>query len=141
MVLNFLKFGLILWSAASLFGCSDSSPVERWYTHDQVAMGKPLYMKYCAGCHGDSGQGAQNWDQPNKDGSYPPQPLNGSGHSWHHSLSWLENKVAKGKTYPGTVMPGFANVLDQEQRKAVIAAFQDFWNDRVYVAWEKRAGM
>ncbi len=141
MSINFLKLGLVFFGVASIFGCAESMPVERWYTQDQASMGKPLYQKYCADCHGYSGQGGQNWDRPNKDGSYPPQPLNGSGHSWHHSLSWLENKVAKGSTHPGAVMPGFADVLDVQQRKSVIAAFQDFWNDRVYAAWLKRAGM
>lgn len=114
---------------------------DRWYTQEQVALGKPLYATYCAGCHGDQGQGGANWDRPQADGSYPPQPLNGSGHSWHHSLTSLEETIAQGGTHPGATMPGFASVLNEQQRLAVIAAFQSLWNDQTYANWLSRGGL
>lgn len=138
----FCKFIWTLVVAMFVYGCAASSlPPERWYTNEQVAVGKPLYAKYCAGCHGDEGQGGRNWDRPTEDGIYPPQPLNGTGHSWHHSRSSLEKTIAQGGTHPGAKMPGFADVLDKQQRLAVIAAFQDFWDDKTYSGWLRRGGL
>jgi mono/diheme cytochrome c family protein len=133
---------LLALSVGVVFGCATSNKVpERWYSQEQVAIGKPLYAEYCADCHGDSGQGGENWDRPNKDGSYPPQPLNGSGHSWHHSRTSIEKTIAQGGTHPGATMPGFADSLDKQQRQAVIAVFQDFWDDKTYSGWLRRGGL
>ncbi len=133
---------LLVLSVGFVFGCVSSNIVsERWYSQEQVATGKPLYAEYCAGCHGDNGQGGENWDRPNNDGSYPPQPLNGSGHSWHHSRVSIEKTITQGGTHPGATMPGFADILDKQQRQAVIAAFQDFWNDKTYSGWLQRGGL
>lgn len=119
----------------------NATKVSRWYTTEQVAMGKPLYATYCASCHGTNGEGDDNWNTPLPGGSYPPQPLNGSGHSWHHSLPQLKETVAKGGTHPGATMPGFADALTDEEQKAVIAAFQSFWNDNIYRRWLGRGGL
>ena len=115
--------------------------ISRWYTPEQVTIGQPLYATYCAGCHGEKGEGAPNSDAPLPNGSYPPQPLNGSGHSWHHSLSDLEKTIELGGSHPGATMPGFAKALNHEQRMAVIAAFQNLWEDRTYSGWIRRGGL
>lgn len=140
------KFTLVstlsLTVAFLVASCSATSlKSTRWYTIDQVAMGKPLYATYCAGCHGEKGEGAPNSDTPLPNGSYPPQPLNGSGHSWHHSLNNLEETIEQGGRHPGASMPGFAKILNHEERKAVIAAFQSFWSDQTYSDWLGRGGL
>lgn len=114
---------------------------SRWYTPEQVATGKPLYAKYCAGCHGERGQGGPDWQTALPNGSFPPQPLNGSGHAWHHSLSQLEQTIANGGKHPGATMPGFSNVLSHQERLAVISAFQSFWGDTTYSRWLGRGGL
>ncbi|MCF6180132.1 MAG: cytochrome c [Geopsychrobacter sp.] len=142
-----MKQKMIILCAALLFmvgiwGCTPPQPTsKRWYTPQQVKSGQPLYARYCAGCHGEQGQGGKDWDRPKKDGSYSPQPLNGSGHSWHHTLSSLENTIAQGGTHPGATMPGFAHVTTQAQRYTIIAAFQDMWGDVIYTKWLYRAGL
>ncbi len=133
---------LSLTVAFLVVSCSGTSlKTSRWYASEQVAMGKPLYATYCAGCHGTNGGGASNWSTPLPSGSYPPQPLNGSGHSWHHSLSQLKGTIANGGTHPGATMPGFADSLSDEEQKAVIAAFQSFWDDKTYKGWLGRGGL
>ena len=130
---------LIISVSTALWGCAKvTTTSERWYTPEQVATGKPLYAKHCAGCHGEKGRGGPKWDRPKADGSYPPQPLNGSGHSWHHSLSSHEKTIAQGGTHPGATMPGFSNVLNRQERLAIIAAFQNFWDDQTYAGWLQR---
>ena len=118
-----------------------TAKTSRWYTSDQVSIGMPLYATHCAGCHGENGEGAPNSGTPLSNGSYPPQPLNGSGHSWHHSLSNLKETIEMGGRHPGATMPGFAEELNSKERKAVIAAFQSFWNDRTYKGWLGRGGL
>lgn len=134
---------VVLFSFLLLVAACTKTPTQtsRWYTQDQVDIGKPLYDMHCAGCHGENGEGAPNSDKPLPNGSYPPQPLNGSGHSWHHSLSNLTETIEKGGRHPGATMPAFGEVLDYEQRKAVVAAFQNFWNDRTYRGWLSRGGL
>ena len=137
-------FVLLLGMAVALVVISCGQPaadVARWYSLEQVASGKILYAQYCADCHGESGQGATNWQNALPNGSYPAQPLNGSGHSWHHPLSQLEATITRGGTHPGATMPGFAEQLDRSQRSAVIAAFQEFWSDRTYRQWLGRGGL
>ena len=136
------KVVLLALSGGFILGCAATNEIpDRWYSQEQVTMGTPLYAEYCAGCHGESGQGSENWDRPNKDGSYPPPPLNGSGHAWHHSLASLEKTVAQGGTHPGATMPGFADAIDEQQRRAVIATFQDLWDDKIYSGWLRRGGL
>lgn len=139
---RFFVLGLLLVVVSAYAGCALPPAVSvRWYMPEQVAQGQPLYAKYCAGCHGERGQGGANWDRPNADGSYPPQPLDGSGHSWHHSLSSLETTIAEGGTHQGATMPGFSGVLNKGQRLAVVAAFQSFWSDEIYAGWLSRGGL
>jgi len=135
---------MFLGCSAFIMMCSyvnSSAVISRWYTAELISKGKPLYAKYCAGCHGEGGQGAPNWQKALPNGSYPAQPLNGSGHSWHHPLSQLEKTINKGGTHPGATMPGFENMLDSQQRLAVIAAFQSFWSDGIYQSWLRRGGL
>ena len=59
----FIQFAF--WSAILLVvsACAPDKPPEtpvegRWYTHEQVSRGKPLFAQHCAACHGISGDGA-----------------------------------------------------------------------------------
>lgn len=139
-MLKFLVLGLSLVSI--LIACSNSSQeIVRWYPMEQVTVGQSLYASHCASCHGNNGQGDNNWEKALPGGSYPPPPLNGSGHAWHHSLSQLKGTVAKGGRHPGATMPGFEDVLNEQERLAVISFFQEQWDDGTYKAWLKKGGL
>ena len=107
---------------------------SQWYTAQQVAKGKPLYAMHCSACHGDMGQGAEQWTKRNADGQYPAPPLNGSGHAWHHSLAQLTHTVTHGQG----AMPAFGNTLTQAQIEATIAWTQSLWQKPIYDAWERQ---
>ncbi|HFE31980.1 MAG TPA: c-type cytochrome, partial [Gammaproteobacteria bacterium] len=62
---------------------------ERWYDQKQVARGADLFAQNCASCHGAKGEGTKNWKTPDANGVYPPPPINGTGHAWHHDLALL----------------------------------------------------
>lgn len=114
----------------------------RWYSQDQVNTGKEVFAQNCAVCHGDRAQGlVENWRQRLPDGSFPPPPLNGSAHAWHHPLFQLIQTVETGGVPYGGQMPAFAELLSDEEKRAAVAYFQDFWDEEIYLSWVDRGGL
>lgn len=107
----------------------------RWYTAAQVEAGAPLYEAYCAVCHAADGSATADWRTLDANGNYPPPPLNGTAHTWHHPLEVLSSTIAEGGAEFGGVMPGFAAVLSEDDRLAVIAWIQSLWSDDIYRRW------
>lgn len=139
----FIQFAF--WSAILLVvsACAPDKPPEtpvegRWYTHEQVSRGKPLFAQHCAACHGEFGQGlAEDWRKTDADGNYPPPPLNGTAHTWHHPTEVLLRTIENGGVPLGGVMPPFGAVLDEPQSLEIIAYFQSLWTDDVYARWQE----
>ena len=113
----------------------------RWYTPSQVTLGSEVYTRHCIACHNADAQGISNWKDRNADGSYPPPPLNGSAHAWHHPLSLLKKTIHDGGIRLGGKMPPFNEKLSDDETLAVISYFQNFWSEDVYQGWLKRGGM
>ena len=49
-----------------LVGCDSQTPGAatmngRWYTAEQVDLGRRLFSAHCADCHGDSAEGTSDW--------------------------------------------------------------------------------
>ncbi len=107
----------------------------RWYSKSQLHQGQTIYNTYCSQCHGGLGQGADSWHKRDAQGLYPPPPLNGSGHSWHHPLDSLYKTISEGS---GQRMPAWEQQLDQQQIIAVIAYFQGWWPEQAYQRWLQR---
>lgn len=128
-------------AVALISGCGKQTVEDRWYTQAQVERGAKVFEGNCANCHGSDAQGAFSWKKPLKDGSYPPPPLDGTGHAWHHSLSTLMATIKQGGAPMGGKMPAFADKLSTEDQKATIAFFQDKWEKRIYDAWSERSGL
>ncbi|MCU7893524.1 MAG: cytochrome c [Candidatus Thiodiazotropha sp. (ex Ustalcina ferruginea)] len=144
-----LMFGLI-----SLTGCdnrqgapsekamsaslSQSSFTERWYGIDQVDRGGELYQEICASCHKPDASGTPNWQELDAQGNYPPPPLNGTAHTWHHPLSVLRRTIKIGGIPLGGTMPGFADKLNKQQIDAILAWVQSHWTDEIYTIWHER---
>jgi len=108
---------------------------EHWFSQKQVKEGKKIYIANCESCHNYKGIGSFNWRQPRADGSYPPPPLNGTGHSWHHRYPQLLGQIANG----GGIMPAFKNTLTKAQRVSALAYVQSLWSDEIYQRWEMGA--
>lgn len=120
--------------------CSGNAPDQetvpgRWYTVAQVESGAALYQMHCAACHAADGSATAEWRTADADGIYPPPPLDGTAHTWHHPLEVLDNTIANGGIVFGGVMPGFADALSSDDRMAVIAWFQSLWPDDIYERW------
>jgi mono/diheme cytochrome c family protein len=112
--------------------------IERWYSQAQLQRGGALFQAHCASCHMPDASGTPNWKEPNAEGKYPPPPLNGTAHAWHHPLSVLRRTVRVGGVPLGGTMPGFADRLDSEQIDDILAWVQSHWSDKIYGIWHER---
>lgn len=129
-------------------GCSNKSQEEpakppstiegRWFTQKQFELGRQVFAENCAQCHGQYGQSiVEDWKKPNPDGTFPPPPLNGTAHTWHHPFKILMKTINEGGVSLGGSMPAFEDSLTEEEKIAVIAYFQSLWDDKTYDRWVK----
>jgi mono/diheme cytochrome c family protein len=101
----------------------------------KIARGKATYTKNCASCHGPNGEATPGWRIPAADGRYPPPPLDGSAHAWHHSTETLETMIRVGS--PGAGMPAWDGKLTKQEIDDVIVWIKSLWPDEVYDIWYK----
>jgi mono/diheme cytochrome c family protein/protein-disulfide isomerase len=111
---------------------------ERWYDQADVDKGAAIYQQNCASCHGENAEATANWQDADASGNYPPPPLNGTAHAWHHSLDMLKKAILDGGSDIGGVMPGFKDRLSASEIDAVLAYVQSKWPDEVYAKWAAR---
>ncbi|MCW8829573.1 MAG: cytochrome c [Gammaproteobacteria bacterium] len=111
--------------------------VNREVDMAKVARGSRLYQMNCAECHGSVGQGAPNWRERDADGMFPPPPLNGTGHAWHHPKRMLHYVIANGSPGGQGKMPAWGDKLNDEEIDAIIEWFISRWPDQVYAAWHQ----
>lgn len=109
-----------------------SAKVSRWYGPERVERGAKVFAANCAICHGKKANGYFSWQTRGPDGKFPPPPLNGTGHAWHHPLNALVTQVKFGAQNEQGKMPGFGQVLTDEEILDAIAWFQDLWSDELY---------
>ncbi|SFO83016.1 c-type cytochrome [Tranquillimonas alkanivorans] len=99
---------------------------------DAVARGAALYEEYCASCHGADLEGEPDWRTRLPSGLMPAPPHNETGHTWHHPTEQLflltKHGVAEmvGGGYE-SAMPGFGDVLSDQQIREVLAFIKSTW--------------
>ena len=129
------KILMLLWF--SIFSL-DGTAADRWFNQGVVNYGGQLFQQNCAVCHGANAEGTLDWKKTDANGNYPPPPLNGSAHAWHHSIPQLARSIKEGGVKIGGVMPAFADKLSDQDVLALIAYFQSKWPDETYLAWHNR---
>ena len=125
------RLGLLI----SLLFAATVQAESRWYDQATVDQGATLFSQNCASCHGINAEGTADWKKTDANGNFPPPPLNGSAHAWHHNKELLKRTIREGGAKLGGLMPGFADKLSDEEMNAVIAYFQSKWPDNVYQKW------
>ena len=105
---------------------------------DRLARGAALFRQHCATCHGRNAEGAPDWRKRRPDGSFPPPPLNGTGHAWHHSLDVLKMTIRDGTAKLGGTMPAWGDKLSEADMEAIIAWFQSLWPAEIRAEWQRR---
>ena len=103
---------------------------------EKIKRGEAVYRTNCASCHGQNGEATPGWRTPGPDGRYPPPPLDGSAHAWHHSTETLEKMIREGSPGPGG-MPPWDGKLTNQQIDDVIVWIKSLWPDDVYEVWFK----
>lgn len=102
---------------------------------EKIKRGEAIYQANCASCHGPKGQAGPDWRNPGPDGRYPPPPLDGSAHAWHHSTETLEKMIRDGS--PAGGMPPWDGKLTNQQIDDVIVWIKSLWPDEIYDLWYK----
>jgi mono/diheme cytochrome c family protein len=100
-----------------------------------VALGEEVYRDHCASCHGVELEGQPDWQTRKPDGRLPAPPHDKTGHTWHHPEEVLFRLTRDGPSamVPGyeSDMPGFADVLTDEEIWAVLAYIKSRWPDDI----------
>lgn len=102
----------------------------------QVALGKDVYVKNCASCHGINLEGQNNWRRPFPDGKLKAPPHDASGHTWHHTDKLLfDYTKLGGQALIGgdfqSGMPGFKSILSDAEIWAVLAYIKSTWPGQI----------
>lgn len=114
---------------------SPKENTNRWYFSEQSERGRTVFASNCVVCHGNNAEATPNWKTRTASGHYPPPPLNGTAHAWHHPLRILNHTIRNGGATVGGQMPAFKNKLNPTDIVDVIAYFQSYWTNDVYEAW------
>ena len=105
---------------------------------DKVALGRQIYGKECASCHGVKLEGQPHWRIRRPNGRLPAPPHDESGHTWHHPDEMLVELTKYGpaavvQTDYETDMPAYDGVLSDEQIAAVLSFIKSTWPEDVRV--------
>ena len=125
--------GVAAWDTSDAVG-------SRWYTSESVERGAVIFTDNCAACHGSKANGHFTWRKRGPDGKYPPPPLNGTGHAWHHPTQVLAKQIKFGTLGGQGTMPGFDGTLSDNDIVDSIAWLQSLWPDKIYDNWRQIEG-
>lgn len=107
----------------------------------QVALGKSVYERTCAACHGARLEGQPNWQDKLPTGRMPAPPHDASGHTWHHPDNILfgitKHGLIPGKYAPpgyASDMPAFGDQLTDDDIWAVLAYIKSAWPKEIRAA-------
>ena len=132
LALGFLAAGVLGFGLYWQFGRPGPGVAIDYRDADTVALGKEVYAKKCASCHGASLEGQLNWRERRADGRLPAPPHDGSGHTWHHNDRQLLEFTKYGPAalvgggYESD-MQGYEGVLTDREILAVLAFIKSTW--------------
>ncbi len=124
-------------SLSGISGNHSTAMIKRNFNSEQVMRGEKVYVANCVGCHGPNGAGTPDWRKPNSDGKYPPPPLDGTAHAWHHSTDVLKKTILKGTPPEIGSMPAWEGKLTEQQIDDVIVWIKSLWPVEIYDLWYK----
>ncbi len=114
-------------------GFDRSGPAEA--SGERLERGQAVYAANCASCHGAKLEGQPDWKSRLPSSRMPAPPHDASGHTWHHPDGVLFRITKEG---PAAVvgggyqsdMPGFADVLSDDDIRAVLDFIKSTWPER-----------
>ncbi len=146
-----IRFLLLICTLLIISGCDENTQSEsrslkdilnrntgqiaRNFDADQIIRGESVFQTNCESCHGKNAEGTTDWRKPNADGKFPPPPLNGTAHAWHHSTAVLKKTILKGGPPEISSMPAWEGILTEQQVDDVVVWIKSLWPDEVYATW------
>lgn len=118
----------LLWA-----GLDRSGPAKA--SAERLEWGRVIYAANCASCHGEKLEGQPDWKRPLPSGVLPAPPHDASGHTWHHSdgvlfrITKYGTAAVVGGGYQSD-MPGFGDVLSDDDIRAVLDFIKSTWPNR-----------
>ena len=109
---------------------------------DLVDLGKLVYKKNCASCHGVNLEGQEQWREPDADGYMPAPPHDETGHTWHHPDEYLFLMTKYGleeiigQEYPNN-MPAYKDILSDEEILASLSFIKSTWSREIKLQHDK----
>lgn len=135
-MLKILLKTLFIFMMLNLISCSDDKKDSNKDKKTNIAK---VFNDNCAECHGIKGAGlVKDWRKPLADGSYPPPPLNGTAHTWHHSPKSLLRTINEGGIKFGGKMPAFKNKLNDKEKLALIDYIYDLWPNNIKKIYDEK---
>ena len=124
--------------ASAVSPVSAASPVLTASPVPAPPKGREVFRANCAACHGVDAAGQPDWHISNPDGTLPPPPLNGDGHTWHHGDGLLYRVVKLGgqqfedPRFPDfkSAMPAFGDQLTHEEIIEVLTYIKSLWEGK-----------
>jgi hypothetical protein len=98
-----------------------------------------LFQQSCAVLSRKAGGRSPRLAEMVMDGKYPPPPLNGTGHDWHHPKAALVQVIKNGSPGAKGNMPAWKGKLNDQEIEDVVAWFQSLWPPEVRTVWERIA--
>jgi len=102
--------------------------------------GMELYTDNCSSCHMDNLKGNPKWKfSMDEDGERLPPPLNGTGHTWHHSPEQLFKIIRYGykkidPNYNGKML-GNENLTDGEIW-SILKYIKNIWPENIKTKYD-----
>lgn len=124
------------WYVLGTSSNSQASGLLRVNDASTVAIGQQIYAETCASCHGAQLEGEENWQTRDAKGYLPAPPHDETGHTWHHKDQLLFDLTKYGiQKFAGadykTKMPGYEDVLSDEQIIAVLSYIKAQWPEEI----------
>jgi mono/diheme cytochrome c family protein len=117
-------------SSNAIFPANENKEAE-----EVISIGFKVYEANCIKCHKADLKGAENWKTDrDEDGDRLAPPLNGYGHSWHHSPEQIFNTIRFGLVYFDPNYKGKMNANDEltdEEIWSVIEYMYSVWPEDV----------
>lgn len=109
---------------------------------ERIAVGRAVYERSCASCHGKNLEGQPDWQTPLSSGRLPAPPHDKTGHSWHHPDAMLTGITKRGIVPYVTPdylsdMPAFEGKLSDEEIGNLWVYIKSTWPERERVYQEQ----
>jgi len=109
-----------------------------------IFKGMELYTKNCASCHMGNLAGNPDWKSGvDDDGQRLPPPLNGTGHTWHHSPDQLFQVIRYGykkfdPNYKGKMLGN--EDLSEDDVWSILGYIKSIWPEEIITKYNSHFG-